>query len=84
MQFSKGAFTVAAQFVSLLPGLLLPFLASVPTVEGLKDGLARTPQMGWVGNIYQRKAKPFTDYRRIRGILSTAIFRRKLFFLWPT
>lgn len=84
MQFSQRAFAGAALVISLLTGLLLPLLASVPTVEGLKDGLARTPQMGWVGNSSQQLVIALADSCRIRGIHSTVTFRRKLYFPWPT
>ena len=40
MKPDYDAYTVAA--------LLLPALTVVPIVTALKDGLAQTPQMGWV------------------------------------
>lgn len=84
MQFNHRVYAGAALSISLLTALLLPLLAIVPTAEGLKDGLARTPQMGWVGNISQQQIITSADSCRIRGIPFTVTSRRRLYCPWPT
>jgi hypothetical protein len=84
MQFNQRVYAGAALFISLLTALLIPLLALVPTADGLKDGLARTPQMGWVGYISQQQTIISANSCRIRGILFTVTFRRKSYCPWPT